>query len=143
MIFGENFSDNDSQDEDEQNVVSTTSALTATIRPNLRITSTRAPADFFKESERLLEEGTTATKPFRSFSIDSTAIHLPCDPTITRNTVDNIAQLFNLSDFRGAIGDYLQQYQPNKTYAIGGCRLSAPDCKLPFTQLQVFCKICI
>ncbi|KIJ59338.1 hypothetical protein HYDPIDRAFT_33277 [Hydnomerulius pinastri MD-312] len=96
--------------------------------------------DYFAISARLrTTELGTVPLPLRSFSIDTTAIHLSYDPSLQRITVDNAAEMFSLPDLRAALADFLnceKAHGPNFVHTISGQRHSSSATTLPFTEMQ-------
>jgi len=71
------------------------------------------------------------------------AFHLNYDPDISRMPVDKAAEVFNISDLRPALADFLLRWAatPNHSGArtlIGGCRLARDDAYLPCSHLRVW-----
>ena len=82
-----------------------------------------------------------APRPYRTFASAAVAFHLSSKPAMTNMTVDGVAELYELPDFKPAIADYLDRHLPDFTHMIGGRRQSAPDCQLPFDRIQIWHKM--
>ena len=74
------------------------------------------------------------------------AIHLNIEPMHHRPSIDKVAEEFELPDLRGVLADYVRcEGQPHqrKFHTFGGPRRSAPDVELPFSELQIWHKVCL
>ena len=68
----------------------------------------RTPKDFFAVSQALIDDPSPSLpRPFRTFSTKMMAFHLNYDPDISRMPVDKAAEVFNISDLRPALADFL------------------------------------
>jgi hypothetical protein len=100
--------------------------------------------DYFERARQLAEgtyTGADVPQPLRTFAMSITAYHLNADPTLTRMTVDGVADVFELSDLRTALADYLECDAAASAHVIGGRRRALPNCRLPFEHIQVWCKV--
>ncbi|KAH7917570.1 hypothetical protein BV22DRAFT_1026118 [Leucogyrophana mollusca] len=87
-----------------------------------------------------LNASPTAPQPSRTFATKTTAFHLAVKPSL-RMTVDEAAEAFGLPDLRPAISDFLFQASNQLPHNISGWRRALPGCHLPFTKIQIWCKI--
>jgi hypothetical protein len=97
--------------------------------------------DYFQVSSKLKKgETPNACKPFRTFSVTTTAFHLTHDANIHGATVDETAKLYGLDDLQPALADYLQQYhqQPAHIHQVAGWHIATANCQLPFEHLHVW-----
>ena len=80
-----------------------------------------------------------------TFKARSTAIHLNYDRSCRHIPIDDIAEMFELSDLRGALADYLlcEQTFFHNLHTFGSQRRSPPDAYLPFRGLYVWYKVCL
>ncbi|KAJ7052417.1 hypothetical protein C8F01DRAFT_1333027 [Mycena amicta] len=67
---------------------------------------------------------------------DSTAFLLNRRATIPKISIEDVALMYGITDLRVAIGDYLEG--PNAQPIIGGRRRNRSDCRLPFTDLEIW-----
>ncbi|ETW78381.1 hypothetical protein HETIRDRAFT_325629 [Heterobasidion irregulare TC 32-1] len=81
---------------------------------------------------------TTSGSP-RTFMTPSTAFHLNRTPCLSAVSVDDLASSFQLPDLRPALADYVLRLQAGQqVHAIGGRRISQPNCLLPFSHVDVW-----
>ena len=75
-----------------------------------------------------------------------TAIHLNVEPTHWHRSVDDVAENFGLPNYCGALADYVRcQRQPyeKKFHVFGSARWLGLDAELPFSDLQIWHKVCL
>ncbi|KAF8417606.1 hypothetical protein L210DRAFT_3615989 [Boletus edulis BED1] len=104
----------------------------------------RQASNFFDIATRLSfsPPGAVPTPP-RTFIAGSTAIHLNYDASRKHVPIDDVAEMFDLPDLRGALADYLLREEsfPQSLHTFGGQRRSPPDAYLPFKGLHVWYKV--
>jgi hypothetical protein len=132
-------------DSAESHYIHTTSRLLDEIDPVSNLSGpSRDLTDYFQVSSKLKNgEIPNACKPFRTFSVATTAFHLTRDPNIRSATVDETAKLYGLDDLRPALADYLQRYhqQPARVYHVAGRRIATANCQLPFEYLHIWHRL--
>lgn len=104
----------------------------------------RPITNYFSIAAQLRTKNDSVPLPLRTFTIDSTAIHLAYDPSIRRIAIDDAAERFGLSDLRPALADFLNKERaagPSAVHPVGGQRRASSHCSLPFTELQVWFKV--
>ncbi|KAI9570110.1 hypothetical protein HD554DRAFT_2246976 [Boletus coccyginus] len=104
----------------------------------------RRVSNFFDIATRLSSSPLNSVPtPLRTFKARSTAIHLNYDASRRHVPIDDIAEMFELPDLRGALADYLlhEQNFPHNLHTFGGQRRSPPDAYLPFGGLHVWYKV--
>jgi hypothetical protein len=133
----------DSDSEIDIPTFSTTSALLKFISlPSLSARSRLV--DYFDAAAQLRRASHISIPcPFRTHqSSKNVVFHLSRDPSFKQMTVEDAAAMFDLPDFRPALGDYMirlagQNGEPFiKT--VGGRRYSHQGCQLPFTHIEVW-----
>lgn len=132
--------------------VATTVDLLKNVKPVKPLTGCRhSMIDYFDKASHLATTNNQISlsvkappKPLRTFSVLRTAFHLTRDPPFKRMLVDDVALMFDIPDLREALSDYIQRTQSScshHTTVIGGRRVSAKGCILPFAQLEVWKKV--
>ncbi|KAI6029189.1 hypothetical protein BKA83DRAFT_4489153 [Pisolithus microcarpus] len=87
--------------------------------------SRRSVPDLFSIAERLRTAlPGSVPQPVCTFSSGATALRINHQPSIKHISIDKAAELFDIPDLRGALADYL-------------------DAHLPFSDLQVWYKVCL
>lgn len=102
----------------------------------------RAVVNYFSTAKRL-EQGLMpgAPRPYRTFSVLSTAFHLSRDPTC-KMLIDDAAQMFCIPDLRPALADYLYHINRGQDVRmIGGRRIAPVEADLPFDNIQIWHKV--
>ena len=61
-----------------------------------------------------------APRPYQTFASAAVAFHLSSKPVMMNMTIDSVAELYELPDFKPAIADYLDRHLPDFTHMIGG-----------------------
>jgi hypothetical protein len=107
--------DNDNDDDDptaspepprdDFQIVDTTHALLSAITPTMQLTgTTRVFGEYFMLATMLLQGSyPRAPLPLQTFVGAKMAIHLSCDPSFSRMSVNETAEKFKLPDLRGAL----------------------------------------
>lgn len=139
----------DDDDDDNQmdvQFVDTTSSLIPMIKPVSKILGAgRLASNYFEEAEGLRRgEDPHAPLPYRTFSCGRTAFHFTRDPSMKRMAVDDVANMFQLKDLRGALADFVSGLptEGDGPYTIGGRRSArAHQEDLPFQLLQVWWRV--
>ena len=141
--------DTPSQDNDDSDseidipTISTTSALLKFIS----LSATSRSVDYFDVAAQLRHASNISIpRPFRTHqSSKNVVFHLSRDPSLKRMTVEDAAAMFDLPDFRPALGDYMIRLAGQKgepfIKTVGGRRYSHQGCQLPFTHIEVWNRV--
>ena len=78
--------------------------------------------------------------PLRTFSVESTALHLSRDPAFRRMTPDDISRRFSIPDLIPALSHFFLRITQNRDSisSIGGHRYGIDQVVLPFEKLEVW-----
>jgi hypothetical protein len=148
--------DDDDNDDDDDNptaspepprddfqIVDTTHALLSAITPTMQLTgTTRVISDYFMLATMLLQGSyPRAPLPLQTFVGAKMAIHLSCDPSFSRMSVNETAEKFKLPDLRGALVNYINHGSVGGIYTIGGPRMAGGTMVLPTDTIEVWNKV--
>lgn len=105
--------------------------------------SQRQIVDYFQRAIDLQQgKHPRAPRPFRTFTMASTAFQLPRDPQLRKILIDVTSQKFDLPDLRPALAEYLRRISSNDvdlcSVPIGGRRSASSSYSLPVDSIQVW-----
>lgn len=137
--------DNMEGDSVESHNIHTTAELLDEIDPVSNLSGpSRDLTDYFQVSAELKRgKVTNALKPFRTFSVATTAFHLTRDANIRGATIDAISSFYHLDDLRPALADFMQRnnQEPSRIHNMSGRRISTSNCQLPFENLHIWHRL--
>jgi len=130
-------------------LVTSTSSLLTYIDPVSSLSgASRQIFDFFCHASALkqsLQNHQDIPFPLRTRACTNyVAFHLSRDPSFKRLLVDDVAQMYGITDLRPALSDYLQRIENHSEGShmdVRGRRLSQENCDLPFSHLEVWKKV--
>ena len=102
-------------------------------------TAQRSKTNFFSVATRLAADPNPSMLPLQTFIGGLTAVHLNLNPSLRRVPVNCVAEIFDLPDLHGVLGDYLNCEGP--FHSFGGQRRCPPDVHLPFKDLHVWFRV--
>ena len=128
---------------DDFQIVDTTHALLSAITPTIQLTgTTRVISDYFTLATMLLQRlYPHAPLPLRTFVGAKMAIHLSCDPSFSRMSVNETADKFKLPDLHGAFVNYINHGSVGGIYTIGGPQMAGSTMMLPTDTIEVWDKV--
>jgi hypothetical protein len=147
--FGQHYpvegDDNMEVDPAQNHHIHTTSHLLDEIDPVSNLSGpSRDLTDYFQMSAKLKHgKVPNALKPFRTFSVATTAFHLTRDANIRGAEIDAIAGVYHLDDLRPALADFMQRnrQEPSHIHNMSGRRIALSGCQLPFEKLHVWHRL--
>lgn len=129
------------EEDEEQSDHDDMEQLDGAYQPDLG--QSRTATNYFAIAERL-KSGTIqgVCRPYRTFSVMTTAFHLSRDPSANM-TIDEVMAKYCLPDLRPALADFICRVQREGmgTRAIGGRRIATESSNLPFDRLQIWEKL--
>ena len=138
------YGDDDNDDDSVPHQINQTSDLLANIDSVSALGgSQRRIVDYFQRASDLRQgKHPQAPRPFRTFTMASTAFQLPRDPQLKKISIDIASKQFDLPDLRPALAEYLRRISSNDidlySVPIGGRRSASSSYSLPIDAVQVW-----